>query len=521
MNHNRYRFLLLLISAVIAITLAIQLYSVFNTYEESKRQLQRDIKTSFDLTVADYFTAREKENSFSFSKTGFQDIDDIKFDSLMGLVVDKTKSHDKNSSKKQENSGVFLKKNSTKKERFSETKSKKPFNINSITISSDSNLVANPKERKSERFFLQKDSVRTDSFELVNYVQPTADVPIRKLSKSKIKSISFSISSNIIDIIQLDSMMTQSLIANGIRINHGLKYNDGEDLFEEGPLNGDQIIKSNSPKLYNETSLELIYSGGGSTLFKRNLTSFLLSLLLITGVIFCLFYLLQVIRKQKELSLIKNDLISNITHEFKTPIATASAALEGVQNFTTSGDHEKSNRYLDVGREQLSKLNMMVEKLLETATIDSEKLALQRTRFDLTDLIQESVDRYQSTTDKTITQNLPESSVDFYGDEFHLENAVNNLLDNAIKYGGSIISVSTAIKNKEVVISISDNGKQLKAKDTKHLFDKFYRVPQGDTHNIKGYGIGLFYTKAIIEKHGGTISLSLNPTTFKIHLPYE
>jgi two-component system phosphate regulon sensor histidine kinase PhoR len=170
---------------------------------------------------------------------------------------------------------------------------------------------------------------------------------------------------------------------------------------------------------------------------------------------------------------------------------------------------------------QLKKLHQMVEKLLETATIDSEKLALQRTRFDLTDLIQESVDRYQSTTGKTISTNLPESSVDFYGDEFHLENAVNNLLDNAIKYGGSIISVSTAIKNKEVVISISDNGKQLKAKDTKHLFDKFYRLPQGDTHNIKGYGIGLFYTKAIIEKHGGTISLSLNPTTFKIHLPYE
>jgi two-component system phosphate regulon sensor histidine kinase PhoR len=265
----------------------------------------------------------------------------------------------------------------------------------------------------------------------------------------------------------------------------------------------------------------MLYSGQETTLLKRNLAGLSLSFLLICGVISCLFYMLYIIRKQKQLSLIKNDLISNITHEFKTPIATASAALEGVQNFTTSGDHEKSNRYLDVRREQLSKLNMMVEKLLETATIDSEKLALQRTRFGLTDLIQESVDRYQSTTHKTISTNLPESSVDFYGDEFHLENAVNNLLDNAIKYGGSIISVSTAIKNKEVVISISDNGKQLKAKDTKHLFDKFYRVPQGDTHNIKGYGIGLFYTKAIIEKHGGTISLSLNPTTFKIHLPHE
>jgi two-component system phosphate regulon sensor histidine kinase PhoR len=334
--------------------------------------------------------------------------------------------------------------------------------------------------------------------------------------------IIFSMTSNKMDMERLDSIYKKELDQKEISVKYQLIYSDGDSIYTKGDsIKTENQIRSESALFYKDASLEMTYAGQSATILKRNLTGILLSAVLITAVISCLFYMLFVIRKQKELSLIKNDLISNITHEFKTPIATASAALEGVQNFTTSGDHEKSNRYLDVGREQLSKLNTMVEKLLETATIDSEKLALQRTRFDLTDLIQESVDRYQSTTGKTISTNLPESSVDFYGDEFHLENAVNNLLDNAIKYGGSIISVSTAIKNKEVVISISDNGKQLKAKDTKHLFDKFYRVPQGDTHNIKGYGIGLFYTKAIIEKHGGTISLSLNPTTFKIQLPHE
>jgi two-component system phosphate regulon sensor histidine kinase PhoR len=231
--------------------------------------------------------------------------------------------------------------------------------------------------------------------------------------------------------------------------------------------------------------------------------------------------MLYIIRKQKELSLIKNDLISNITHEFKTPIATASAALEGIQNFTTSGDVAKSTRYLTVGREQLTKLNLMVEKLLETATIDSEKLALQKSHFDMAHTITEAVIRYRGMTEKMIELEIEKETLIVFGDEFHLENAINNLLDNAIKYGGDIIKVKASPLKDSVSIAITDNGTSLTAKDSKYLFEKFYRVPQGDTHNVKGYGIGLFYTKAIIEKHGGTISLHLKPTTFKIHLPNE
>lgn len=230
---------------------------------------------------------------------------------------------------------------------------------------------------------------------------------------------------------------------------------------------------------------------------------------------------MHIIKKQKELSLIKNDLISNITHEFKTPIATASAALEGVQSFTTNGDVEKSNRYLDVGREQLTKLNLMVEKLLETATIDNEKLALQKTKFLLSGSLQESVDRYQKLKGKKLSLQMEDKKISFYGDEFHLENAINNLLDNAIKYGGDTITVKAFEKSNVIKITVSDNGKNLKPKDAKYLFDKFYRIPSGDRHNIKGHGIGLFYTKAIIEKHGGSIKLDLNPTTFTIELPYE
>ena len=229
--------------------------------------------------------------------------------------------------------------------------------------------------------------------------------------------------------------------------------------------------------------------------------------------------MLYIIRKQKELSLIKNDLISNITHEFKTPIATASAALEGVQNFTITGDVEKSNRYIGIGREQLSKLNIMVEKLLETATIDSELLALQKSHFNIATTLKEAVARYQSMSEKVIELDLKQESMTVFGDEFHLENAINNLLDNAIKYGGDKIALKAIQLNDAISITLTDNGNTLTTRDSKSLFEKFYRVPQGDKHNVKGYGIGLFYTKAIIEKHGGIISLNLKPTTFKINLP--
>jgi two-component system phosphate regulon sensor histidine kinase PhoR len=501
-----------LVSAVIAITLAIQIYWVFKNYEESRHQLERDIRTNYDLSVENYFTLATKKNTLKLLvENGEWPLG--KLDSLIDNMI--TGSETKNGKA----SNRFLSIEDTLVENDSSRFQKKtPFEIKNVQIF-----------KNLDKQRILRDSCLSDLL-LVNNTSKNKALPQisnpsiqKRLSRLQALSdrIVISFAKNEIDLKTLDSIMDLALMNNDIKITNGFKYSDGNDEYEIGELSGSEKLSSDSPQLYKGSSLVMYYSGTETTLFRRNLAGLLLSTVLIATVIFCLFYMLFIIRKQKELSLIKNDLISNITHEFKTPIATASAALEGVQNFTNAGDWEKSNRYLNVGREQLSKLNTMVEKLLETATIDSEKLALQRTRFDLTDLIQESADRYQSTTGKTISTNLPESSVDFYGDEFHLENAVNNLLDNAIKYGGSIISVSTAIKNKEVVISISDNGKQLKAKDTKHLFDKFYRVPQGDTHNIKGYGIGLFYTKAIIEKHGGTISLSLNPTTFKIHLPHE
>ncbi|SCY27182.1 two-component system, OmpR family, phosphate regulon sensor histidine kinase PhoR [Nonlabens sp. Hel1_33_55] len=498
-----------MISAVVFITISIQFYWVFKNYEESERQLERDINTSFDLAVEDYFTNESKRNTLGFySKDG--DFPKSKMDSILTNIGKVIKS---------ENEALKF----PEKEQGSDSLNNKDLNISGIQVFKglDRDTAAFEKELKTpfNRLFIAKDSSKTGKATISNlrFTDDQISGSVREVSDR----IVISFATNQMDLEKVDSLMSASLESYGINIDHGFLYNDGDDDFTQGTINGTQIIESDSPQLYQNTNLKLIYSGGQSTLLKRNLTSISLSFLLICGVIFCLFYMLWIIRKQKELSTIKNDLISNITHEFKTPIATASAALEGVQNFTTTGDIEKSTRYLGIGREQLAKLNLMVEKLLETATIDSDKLALQKTKFSLSDSIEGSVNRYKDLTHKSIELIVPDKEVEFYGDEFHLENAINNLIDNAIKYGGDAITIKLEKITSKIHLEVKDDGSLLEKKDAKLLFDKFYRVPSGDRHTVKGHGIGLFYTKAIIEKHGGSIFLDVKPTTFKIELPYE
>ncbi|MDB9755764.1 ATP-binding protein [Winogradskyella sp.] len=172
--------------------------------------------------------------------------------------------------------------------------------------------------------------------------------------------------------------------------------------------------------------------------------------------------------------------------------------------------------------EQLGKLNIMVEKLLETASLDSDNLNLNLASIDLIDTINTLTRRFKiQFPERQFVTNFNTESYLASVDPFHFENALNNILDNAIKYGGKKITVDLRPKNKHFEILISDTGTTLTKAYKERIFDKFYRVPKGNTHDVKGFGIGLYYTKSIIEKHHGTIDLELKEklTTFKITLP--
>ena len=231
---------------------------------------------------------------------------------------------------------------------------------------------------------------------------------------------------------------------------------------------------------------------------------------------------MKVIKHQKQLAEVKNDLISNITHEFKTPIATIGVALESISNFNGIDDKAKTQKYIGMSSEQLSKLNTMVEKLLETATLDSDNLKLNKESANMVELMTSLTNRYKIRfTDKTFNESYKVDQLMANVDLFHLENALNNILDNAVKYGGDIISVDLLPRDNTFEIHISDNGNNLSKANKDKIFEKFYRVPKGNTHDVKGFGIGLYYTKTIVEKHGGLIDIDLSNqlTTFKITLP--
>jgi len=286
----------------------------------------------------------------------------------------------------------------------------------------------------------------------------------------------------------------------------------------------DQLVtESKSTFLPKQSVLLVAFSNTTKTILGRILSGILISLILVIGVIATLFYLLKIIQSQKQMAEIKNDLISNITHEFKTPIATIGVALESIQNFDVLDDRKKTKSYLNMSSQQLGKLNTMVEKLLETASLDSSNLELDLEEDDLVQLLEGMVNRFSGHNAQKEFKFLSNiTSFILKIDVFHLENAINNILDNAVKYGGDKICVELKGKGTEVLIEISDNGSGIPQEHQKRIFDKFYRVPKGNTHDVKGFGIGLYYTKTIIERHGGSIKLDSKPgrTEFKISLDH-
>ena len=334
-----------------------------------------------------------------------------------------------------------------------------------------------------------------------------------------------SITNDTLQLKNIDSLLKLELQRKNLNLNYGLTFKEPyfpKQTFNKSAINTNALQTTSRSTFLPEPSLLTVYfSNETKIILKRILSGILISTLLVLAVISCLVYMLNIINRQKQLAEVKNDLISNITHEFKTPIATISVALESIKNFNVINDKAKTESYLDLSSNQLSKLTVMVEKLLETATLDSDSLELNKEPVDLVDLLSLLVDKHKiQLKDKSLSFNASEEAIVTQIDIFHFENAVNNIIDNAIKYGGDTIEVDVYDKDRSIEIAISDTGNTLTQANVNQIFEKFYRVSKGNTHDVKGFGIGLYYTKKIVEKHHGTITVHLKEqTTFKITLP--
>jgi two-component system phosphate regulon sensor histidine kinase PhoR len=236
-----------------------------------------------------------------------------------------------------------------------------------------------------------------------------------------------------------------------------------------------------------------------------------------------LVFVYKTIRRQKRSNELKTDFINNITHEMKTPITIASAGIEALEHYVSPT--ERTNFYLHTSKRQLHLLNEFVERILDAAVQDIPDFNLKKERLDLHALFGELVQSHSILQEKKVSFHLSgEGPVFIQGDRLHLETAFHNIIDNAIKYSNGSVDIAIDIgqNSRDCTIKIRDNGTGIPPQYIKNIFEKFFRVPQGDAQSVKGFGLGLYYVNSIVKKHSGNISVHSKPqsgTEFIITLP--
>jgi two-component system phosphate regulon sensor histidine kinase PhoR len=249
---------------------------------------------------------------------------------------------------------------------------------------------------------------------------------------------------------------------------------------------------------------------------------------LITVFIMILFsFALYVIFRQKRLSEMKNDFVNNMTHELKTPISTISLASQMLSDNSIPVQQKNLHHISKVINAESKQLGYQVERVLQMAIFDQGQLKLKRKVFDIHEIIETVAQNFYLQIEKR------KGELNYYpgaeesiivGDDIHITNVLSNLLENAVKYspGKPVIDIITSNKDRFLILTIKDNGMGISKENQKRIFDKFYRVPTGNVHNVKGFGLGLSYVKLIVEQHNGKIELKseLNKgSQFDIHLP--
>ena len=254
------------------------------------------------------------------------------------------------------------------------------------------------------------------------------------------------------------------------------------------------------------------------------------SSLMITIFIIIMFSLtLYIMFKQKRLSEMKNDFVNNMTHELKTPISTISLASQMLSDRSIPDEQKNLGQISRIIQTESRQLGYQVERVLQMAIFDHGELKLKREQVDLHDIIETVAQNFLLQMDKRggKLEFLPEADQSLVrGDPMHLTNVVSNLMENAMKYTSRNpeITISTLNENNSLVVSVADNGIGISKEDQKRIFDKFYRVPTGNVHNVKGFGLGLSYVKLIVAEHGGSIKIKSEynrGSRFDIHLPLE
>ncbi|MDX2415568.1 MAG: HAMP domain-containing sensor histidine kinase [Bacteroidales bacterium] len=262
-----------------------------------------------------------------------------------------------------------------------------------------------------------------------------------------------------------------------------------------------------------------------SYLFRQIVPQFLFAfvLILLTASAFVLAY--RSIRKQTQLNTMRDSFIGNMSHELKTPVSTVKLAIEAIRNFDLSKDRELAREYLDMASKEIKRLELLITKVLDNTIIEQDKSILHFEHVNLNNIISGAVESLLpkiKDSDAEIRFE-PALTISVDADPLYLQGVIINLIDNSLKYGNGHpeIDIKLSSSDKRAIIAITDNGPGIPAQYLGKVFDKFFRIPTQDVHNVKGYGLGLSFASLIVEMHGGSISVQNNNTgcTFSVEIP--
>lgn len=339
----------------------------------------------------------------------------------------------------------------------------------------------------------------------------------------------------------LDSLIRQELMDRGVKANYTYgvfgpkqsavlvtmdKYNS-----DQSNILGSELKVRLFPNdlISDDHYLHLYFPGRKGYLLRAMGPMLSTSALFIIIMILVFVFAINIIYKQKRVSEIKNDLVNNLTHELKTPISTIALACEALNDPHVDKTPEQMKTFIGMIRDENKRLGVLVENVLQSAVVDSGDMKLKRVELDLHQLLNDvvkSMSMKASNKNGKIETDLQAEAPLVKADRIHMTNVFNNILDNALKYmrNEPHITVSTSSDLNGVTVKVADNGVGIDRIHQKKIFDKLYRVPTGNVHNVKGFGIGLSYVKAVVEIHHGSIKVSSQPgvgSTFSIYIPFD
>jgi two-component system phosphate regulon sensor histidine kinase PhoR len=263
--------------------------------------------------------------------------------------------------------------------------------------------------------------------------------------------------------------------------------------------------------LDDDLYLHMKFNKQGSFVLKEMGSALLVNFILVLIIVVALVIMFKTILTQKKLSEIKNNFISNMTHEFKTPISTISLACQAVADGdVVKSDPESTKTFMKMIEDENKRLEVLVERILQSAVIDRGELKIKEELLDLNSMLSEIINHAKFRVKNVggeIHLELPDEIIAVAGDKVHITNVLSNLVDNAIKYsdGKPEVKISLQATNNEIKIAVTDKGIGIKKEHIHKIFDNLYRIPTGNIHNVKGFGLGLSYVKAIVELHGWNI----------------